>query len=163
PVANPVLLAVDDDRVVLGAIERDLRRRYAEHYRVITAISGAEALEALQQLRRRAGTVALLLVDQRMPRMAGTQRLCAARTRYAGAMRVLRTAYADTEAAIAAINDCGLHHYLMKPWDLPEERLYPVLDDLLSEWAARVRPTFDGIRILGSRWSPQSFAAREFL
>ena len=161
--AKPVLLTVDDDREVLGAIERDLRRHYADRYRVITATSGAEALEALRQLQRRASSVALLLVDQRMPQMTGTQLLCDARKLYPDAMRVLLTAYADTEAAIAAINDCGLHHYLMKPWDPPEQRLYPVLDDLLEGWAARARPTFEGIRILGSRWSPQSFAAREFL
>ena len=125
--AKPVLLTVDDDREVLGAIERDLRRHYADRYRVITATSGAEALEALRQLQRRASSVALLLVDQRMPQMTGTQLLCEARKLYPDAMRVLLTAYADTEAAIAAINDCGLHHYLMKPWDPPEQRLYPVL------------------------------------
>jgi thioredoxin reductase (NADPH) len=158
-----VLLAVDDDREVLGAVERDLRRHYSDRYRVITATSGAEALEALQQLRRRAASVALLLVDQRMPRMTGTAFLCEGRQLYPDAMRVLLTAYADTEAAIAAINDCGLHHYLMKPWDPPEERLYPVLDDLLAEWTRRVRPELEGIRIFGSRWSPQSYAAREFL
>lgn len=161
--AKPVLLAVDDDREVLGAIERDLRGKYADRYRVITASSGAEALEALRQLKRRGASVALLLVDQRMPKMTGTQLLCDARKLYPEAMRVLLTAYADTEAAIAAINDCGLHHYLMKPWHPPEQKMYPVLNDLLEEWAARVRPTFDGIRILGSRWSPQSYAAREFL
>ena len=161
--AKPVLLAVDDDREVLGAVERDLRRRYADRYRILTATSGAEALEAIRQLRKRAGSVALFLVDQRMPQMTGTMLLCSARKLYPEAMRVLLTAYADTEAAIAAINECGLHHYLMKPWDPPEQRLYPVLDDLLAEWAARVRPAFEGIRVVGSRWSPQSYAAREFL
>ena len=161
--AKPVLLALDDDREVLGAIERDLRRHYSGQYRVLTSSSGAEALEALDQLRRRGSAVALLLVDQRMPAMTGIAFLTEARKRYPDAVRVLLTAYADTSAAIAAINDVGLDHYLMKPWDPPEERLYPVLDDLLSAWARRARPTFEGIRIVGSRWSPQSHAVREFL
>ena len=161
--AKPVLLSVDDDRDVLAAIERDLRRHYGERYRVVTASSGAEALEALRQLQRRAGSVALLLVDQRMPGMTGVAFLSEARKLYPDAVRVLLTAYADTAAAIAAINEAGLHHYLMKPWDPPEERLYPVLDDLLSGWSDRVRPPYEGIRVMGSRWSPQSYEAREFL
>jgi len=162
-VAKPVLLAIDDDREVLGAIERDLRRHYSSEYRILTASSGAEAIEALDQLLRRGSQVALFLVDQRMPGMTGIGFLTEARTRFPEAVRVLLTAYADTGAAIAAINEVGLSHYLMKPWDPPEERLYPVLDDLLSGWARRVRPTFDGIRIVGSRWSPQSHVVREFL
>ena len=161
--AKPVVLAVDDDREVLRAIERDLRKRYSERYRVLSANSGDEALETLNQLRRRGSPVALFLVDQRMPGMTGIALLCEARKLYPDAMRVLLTAYADTGAAIAAINEVGLHHYLMKPWDPPEERLYPVLDDLLSEWSGRARPTFEGIRIVGSPWSPQSYATREFL
>ena len=161
--AKPVLLTVDDDREVLSAIERDLRRHYADRYRIITAASGQEALETVRQLRKRAGTVALFLVDQRMPGMTGVAFLCEARSLYPEAARVLLTAYADTQAAISAINEVGLHHYLMKPWDPPEQRLYPVLDDLLSEWAGRWRPPFEGIRIVGSRWSPQSYAARDFL
>ena len=161
--AKPVILAVDDDREVLRAIERDLRRHYASDYRVLTANSGTESLEALRQLQRRGGAVALLLVDQRMPNMTGLEFLCEARKLYPDAARVLLTAYADTSAAISAINEVALHHYLMKPWDPPEQRLYPVLDDLLAEWTARARPGFDGIRVLGSRWSPQSFATREFL
>jgi len=162
-VAKPVILTVDDDREVLSAIERDLRKHYADRYRILTAASGPEALETVQQLRKRAGAVALYLVDQRMPRMTGIQFLCEARGHYPEAARVLLTAYADTAAAIAAINEVGLHHYLMKPWDPPDQRLYPVLDDLLAEWAGRVRPQFEGIRVFGSRWSPQSYAAREFL
>jgi len=161
--AKPVLLALDDDREVLGAIERDLRRHYSAEYRVLTASSGTEALEALNQLRRRGSAVALFLADQRMPGMTGIAFLAEARKAYPDAVRVLLTAYADTGAAIAAINDVGLHHYLMKPWDPPEEKLYPVLDDLLSAWSRRARPTFEGIRIVGSRWSPQSHAVREFL
>ncbi len=161
--AKPYLLTVDDDPQVLAAVERDLRRHYGNEYRVMTAASGAQALDALRQLQRRAGAVALFLVDQRMPEMTGIQFLCEARKLYPEARRVLLTAYADTAAAIAAINEVGLHHYLMKPWDPPEQRLYPVLDDLLGAWAARARPAFEGIRVLGSRWSPQSYAVREFL
>jgi thioredoxin reductase (NADPH) len=154
---------VDDDAEVLGAVERDLRHRYHDRYRVLTAASGQEALGAVRTLRERAGSVALFLVDQRMPGMTGVEFLCEARKLYPETARVLLTAYADTGAAIAAINEVALHHYLMKPWDPPEERLYPVIDDLLTEWAGRVRPQFEGIRIAGSRWSPQSYAAREFL
>ena len=161
--SKPVLLSVDDDRDVLAAIERDLRRHYGEAYRVVTASSGTEALEALRQLKQRSGSVALLLVDQRMPGMTGVTLLCESRKLFPDSVRVLLTAYADTAAAIAAINEAGLHHYLMKPWDPPEERLYPVLDDLLAGWSGRVRPPYEGIRVVGSRWSPQSYAAREFL
>jgi thioredoxin reductase (NADPH) len=163
PPPKPVLLAVDDDREVLSAVGRDLRRQYGERYKVVAASSGAEALQALRELQRRGTPVALLLVDQRMPQMTGIQFLSEARTLFPDAMRVLLTAYADTEAAIAAINDVGLHHYLMKPWDPPEERLYPILDDLLGSWAENVRLPYEGIRIMGSRWSPQSHATREFL
>jgi thioredoxin reductase (NADPH) len=158
-----VILAVDDDRDVLGAVERDLRRHFRDGHRIVTASSGAEALEALRQLRGRSAVVALLLVDQRMPGMTGIEFMCEARKVYPDALRVLLTAYADTAAAIAAINEVGLHHYLMKPWHPPEERLYPVLDDLLRDWAHRVRLPFDGIRVAGSRWSPPSHAVREFL
>ncbi len=161
--SKPILLAVDDDRDVLGAVERDLRRHYSDAYRIVTASSGRDALETLRRLRERSGTVALLLVDQRMPGMTGIELLGKAREIYPDAIRTLLTAYADTNAAIAAINDVGLHHYLMKPWDPPEQRLYPVLDDLLAGWSSRVRLPFEGIRILGSRWSPQSFATRDFL
>ena len=161
--AKPVILAVDDDREVLAAIARDLRRHYADRYRIVTATSGTEALETARELRRRADALALFLVDQRMPGMTGIQFLSEARKLHPEAIRMLLTAYADTGAAIAAINEVGLHHYLMKPWDPPEVRLYPVLDDLLAEWSARVRLPFEGIRIAGSRWSPQSYAARDFL
>jgi thioredoxin reductase (NADPH) len=162
-VPKPVLLAVDDDREVLAAVERDLKSRYRDRYRVIAARSGAEALEVVRELKRRAQAIALMLVDQRMPQMSGIAFLGEARALYPDAMRVLLTAYADTDAAIAAINEVGLHHYLMKPWHPPEQRLYPVLDDLLAEWTGRVKLPFEGIRIVGSRWSPQSYATREFL
>jgi thioredoxin reductase (NADPH) len=160
---RPVILSVDDDREVLAAIERDLRRHYRPRYRIVTATSGQEALEAARELKRRGTPIALFLVDQRMPAMTGTQLLAELRKLYPDTKRVLLTAYADTDAAIAAINQIGLHHYLMKPWDPPEERLYPVLTDLLEEWSASVRLPFEGVRIAGSRWSPQSFLARDFL
>lgn len=160
---KPVILSVDDDRSVLAAIERDLRHQYRADYRIVTAGSGAEGLEAARELAARNTPVALFLVDQRMPGMSGIELLREVMTLHTGSRRVLLTAYADTEVAIAGINDIALDHYLMKPWDPPEQRLYPVLDDLLGEWRARVIPSFDGIRVLGSQWSPQSFAAKEFL
>ncbi len=160
---KPVILAVDDDRDVLGAVERDLRAKYRAGYRVIAAASALEALDSARQLKKRNVPVALFLVDQRMPDMTGTQLLVEMKKLYPDATTVLLTAYADTEAALAAINEVGLNHYLMKPWDPPEDRLYPVLDDLLSGWAARVRLPFEGVRIAGSRWSPESYAVRDFL
>ena len=160
---KPVILSVDDDREVLAAVERDLRKQYRARYRIVTAASGQEALDAARELKRRGMPVALFLVDQRMPMMTGTQLLSELRKLFPDAKRVLLTAYADTDAAIAAINDIGLHHYLMKPWDPPEQRLYPVLDDLLEEWSASARLPYEGVRIAGSRWSPQSFLARDFL
>ena len=160
---KPVILSVDDDREVLAAVERDLRKRYRTRYRIVTAASGLEALDAARELKRRGTPVALFLVDQRMPLMSGTQLLAELRKLFPDTKRVLLTAYADTDAAISAINDIGLHHYLMKPWDPPELRLYPVLDDLLEEWSASVRLPYEGVRIAGSRWSPQSFIARDFL
>ena len=161
--AKPTLLTVDDDAEVLRAVERDLRRRYAEHYRVLRADSGATALEALKGLKRRGDPVALLLADQRMPEMTGVEFLEKAMEFYPDAKRVLLTAYADTDAAIRAINDAKIHHYLLKPWDPPEEHLYPVLDDLLDDWRGSFRPPFEGIRVLGTRWSPQSYTIRDFL
>ncbi len=161
--AKPVLLTVDDDPEVLRAVERDLRRRYAERYRVLRADSGAAALEALRGLKRRDDSVALLLVDQRMPNMTGVEFLGQAMEIFPDAKRVLLTAYADTDAAIRAINDAGVHHYLLKPWDPPEEHLYPVLDDLLDDWMGSYRPPMEGVRVLGTRWSPHSYAIRDFL
>ncbi len=161
--AKPVILSVDDDPAVLAAIERDLRRQYRAGYRIMKAGSASEGLEAARELAARNTPVALFLVDQRMPGMSGIEFLRDVMKLHPSSRRVLLTAYADTEVAIAGINDIALDHYLMKPWDPPEQRLYPVLDDLLGEWQARVVPSFDGIRILGSQWSPQSFAAKEFL
>jgi len=161
--AKPVILVVDDDPAVLGAIERDLRQRYRTEYRVMKSASPEEGLDTARTLAARNSQVALFLVDQRMPGMTGTELLRQVTKLHPTARRVLLTAYADTDVAIAGINEVGLDHYLMKPWDPPEQRLYPVLDDLLGEWRARVRPSFDGIRMLGSQWSPQSFEAKEFL
>jgi thioredoxin reductase (NADPH) len=159
--SRPAILAVDDDGPVLAAVERDLRERYAEHYQVLAASSGDQALDLLRRLRLREDAVALLLVDQRMPGMNGTELLAASRELYPDAKRVLLTAYADTDAAIRAINDADVHHYLLKPWDPPEERLYPVLDDLLETW--RRPPPATNLRLIGDRWSASSHALRQFL
>lgn len=161
--SKPVILTVDDDPAVLGAIERDLRRQYRADYRVMKAESAAAGLDTAKELAARNTPVALFLVDQRMPGMSGTELLSEVMKLHPASRRVLLTAYADTDAAIAGINDVALDHYLMKPWDPPEQRLYPVLDDLLAEWRARVIPVFEGIRVLGSQWSPQSFTTKEFL
>lgn len=161
--AKPVLLTVDDDPEVLNAIERDLRQHFRTDYRVVKASSGPEALETVRELRDRGAQIALFLVDERMPHMSGTQFLVEAMKLFPDARRVLLTAYADTETAIAAINKIGLDHYLMKPWEPPSLRLYPVLEDLLSEWFARARPTFDGIRVAGHSLSPSSYEVKDFL
>jgi thioredoxin reductase (NADPH) len=161
--SKPVILTVDDDPEVLNAIERDLRVHFRAHYKVVKASSGAQALEAVQQLKQRGAPVALFLVDERMPNMTGTQFLVEALKIYPDARKVLLTAYADTETAIDAINKIGLDHYLLKPWEPPSVRLYPVLEDLLSDWFARARPSFDGIRVAGHSLSPASFEVKDFL
>lgn len=161
--ARPVILTVDDDASVLAAIERDLRQRYRADYRVLKAGSGAEGLELARELAARNAQVALFLVDQRMPGMTGLELLTEVHPLHPGARRVLLTAYADTDVAIAGINQVALDHYLMKPWDPPEQRLYPVLDDLLGEWRARTELAFEGIRVLGSEWSRSSYQVKEFL
>ncbi|HSM83221.1 MAG TPA: FAD-dependent oxidoreductase [Nodosilinea sp.] len=161
--AKPIILTVDDDADVLQAIARDLRSHYGEHYRVLRASSGAEALTALRQIMLRQDVVALLLVDQRMPELSGVEFLTQAVKLVPGAKRALLTAYSDTDAAIRAINDAGLDYYLMKPWDPPEEQLYPVIDDLLADWQANYRPPFSGIRVVGDRWNPQSHQIKDFL
>lgn len=160
---KPVILTVDDDPDVLHAIERDLKNQYEERYRVLRADSGRVALDLLRRLQQRNDPVALLLVDHRMPQMNGLDMLREAIKLYPNAKRVLLTAYADTDAAIKAINDIQLNHYLLKPWDPPEQQLYPVLDDLLSDWYADFHPPFDGIRVLGTRWSSKSYDVRNFL
>jgi thioredoxin reductase (NADPH) len=160
---KPVILTVDDEPEVLNSIERDLRQHYSETYRVMKASSGEQALDTVRQLKQRGTAVALFVVDQRMPGMTGTQFLEEAIKLYADARRVLLTAYADTDTAITAINRIDLDHYLLKPWEPPSERLYPVLDDLLSDWFARTRPEYDGIRVAGTVLSPESYAVRDFL
>jgi len=160
---KPVLLTVDDDPEVLRAVERDLRKRYADRYRILRADTGGTAIRSLETLKRRHEPVALLLADQRMPEMSGVDFIGRAINLYPEAKRVLLTAYADTDAAIQAINHARVHHYLLKPWDPPEEHLYPVIDDLLEDWLANHRPAFEGVRVLGHRWSPRSYAIRDFL
>ena len=160
---KPVILTVDDDPDVLRAIERDLKKRYEDRYRVLRADSGPAALDLLRRLQLRNDPVALLLVDHRMPQMSGVETLQEAMKIYPDAKRTLLTAYADTEAAIKAINEVRLNHYLLKPWDPPEQQLYPVLDDLLGDWYADYHPPFDGIRVLGTRWSSKSYEIRDFL
>ncbi|SLM49406.1 Thioredoxin reductase carring response regulator receiver domain [Nitrospira japonica] len=160
---KPFLVTVDDDPEVSRAVERDLRRRFAEQYRILRAESGPEALVSLEQLKLRNDTVALFLVDQRMPQMTGVEFLAQAITLFPDAKRILLTAYADTDAAIRAINDAQVDYYLMKPWHPPEERLYPIIDDLLEDWRASFKAPFQGIRVLGHRWSPQTHQIKEFL
>ena len=161
--AKPVLMTLDDEPQVLNAIERDLRKHYHSDYRIIKVKSGAEALETVHQLKRRNTPIALFLVDQRMPGMSGTDFLERAVKLYPEARKVLLTAYADTDAAITSINTIGLDYYLMKPWDPPEQYLYPVLDDLLSDWAASVPLPYDGIRVAGTQWSACSHVVKDFL
>ncbi|MCA9838188.1 MAG: FAD-dependent oxidoreductase [Trueperaceae bacterium] len=160
---KPIILSVDDDPQVLGAVSRDLRKQYGKDYRIIRASSGQEALETLKELKARAETVALFLADQRMPQMDGVGFLSGAMELFPEAKRALLTAYADTDAAIAAINRSQIHYYLLKPWDPPEEKLYPVLDDLLDDWQANFIPPFSGIRIIGDRWSAEAHMIRDFL
>jgi len=160
---RPHILAVDDDRAVLASVERDLRQKYGRDYRVIKAESAEQALAAVQQLKTRGETVALYVVDQRMPVTTGVEFLEQALPLFPDARKVLLTAYADTEAAINAINRVGLDYYLSKPWDPPEENLYPVLDGLLDEWQANAPQPFEGISVIGAMWSPESHDAKDFL
>ena len=161
--AKPVIITVDDEPQVLNAVERDLRRHYRGDYRIMKASSGQEALETVRQLKQRNAPIALFLADQRMPEMSGTEFLAQARKLSPDSRKVLLTAYADTEAAIDSINSIGLDHYLMKPWDPPEQMLYPVLDDLLDDWQATVPLPYDGIRVAGLLWSPSCHRAKDFL
>src|ERR671915_974689 len=161
--AKPVILAVGDDPQGLRAVGGGPRRRYARGYRILRADSGESALDTLGKLKLRGDPVALFLVDQRMPKMTGVEFLEQAIERYPEAKRALLTAYSDTEAAIRAINEVGLDYYLQKPWDPPDENLYPNLDDMLGDWQADYRPPFTGLRVVGDRWSPESHRTREFL
>ncbi len=161
--AKPIILTVDDDPAVSAAITRDLRNRYAGRYRIVRATSGAEALRSLESLARRDQPVALIVSDHRMPGMTGIELLERSRSVTPGAKRVLLTAYADTDMAIKAINDIDLDHYLLKPWSPPDERLYPVVDDLLDDWTSANDRRFDGVRVVGNRWSERGYETRMFL
>ena len=160
---NPVIVAIDDDPQVLRAVERDLRGRFGSAYRIIAAESGSTALDVVRRLKLRGSAVALFIADQRMPAMTGVEFLAEAREIYPDAKRVLLTAYADTEVAIAAINTIQLDHYLLKPWDPPEEKLFPVLEDVLSDWQAGFLPPFEGIRLIGHRWSARAHEIKDYL
>lgn len=157
------IVAVDDDRAVLASVERDLRQKYGRDYRIVKAESGAMALDLANEVKRRNDAIALFVVDQRMPQMTGVEFLERANGLFPDARKVLLTAYADTDAAISAINDVGLDYYLMKPWDPPDEHLYPVLDGLLDDWQQNVRLPFEGIRVIGAMWSPASHEIKDFL
>ncbi|TYQ27733.1 response regulator [Pseudanabaena sp. UWO311] len=160
---KPVILTVDDDPAVLQAVARDLRQQYGDRFRIVRADSGTSALDTTQQLKLRNEAIALFLVDQRMPQMSGVEFLEQASDIFPEAKRVLLTAYADTNAAIAAINTARLDYYLLKPWDPPQEKLYPALDDLLNDWQANFKPEFQGVKVISDRWSPQSHNIRDFL
>ena len=160
--AKPILLSVDDDPDVLRAIERDLRSHYGDRYRVLSSNSPESGLDVLRQLKLRNDGVALLLADQRMPQMDGVNFLSEAMQIYPDAKRALLTAYADTSAAISAINQANIHYFFMKPWDPPQENLYPALDDLLDDWQG-LPAVVEGIRVLGTRWHPRSYELRDFL
>ena len=161
--ARPILMAVDDDTSVLEAVVGDLRRKYAQEYRIVRAASGQAALDTCGQLKQRGDAIALFLSDQRMPGMTGVEFLSRAIPLYPEAKRVLLTAYADTEAAIRAINTAKIHYYLNKPWDPPEEKLYPVLDDLLVSWHQGYKAPYEGLQVVGTRWGSQDHAVRDFL
>ncbi len=160
---KPVILAVDDDPQVLRSIARDLRDKYGDEFQILRADSGSSALQALDELSESASPVALLVSDQRMPDMDGVTFLKEARSRYPDSKRALLTAYADTNAAIAAINESQVDYYLTKPWDPPRERLYPVIDDLLDDWKAHHKLGYGGVRMFGSRWMPASHSLKDFL
>jgi thioredoxin reductase (NADPH) len=160
---RPVILTIDDEPEVLRAVQRDLRARYASDYQVLAASGGQEAIEVIEDLQLRDTPLALILADQRMPSVTGVDVLRASLSSFPNAKKALLTAYADTDAAISAINDVGLDHYIMKPWDPPDVKLYPILDDLLSDWQAGYRPTFEGLRILGQEWSKEAFELKAFL
>ncbi len=161
--AKPVILTVDDDPQVLRSVVRDLRNKYGGDYRILRADSGSAALEALTELKQRGDAVALLLSDQRMPQLDGVGFLTQAKELFPESKRALLTAYADTDAAIAAINQSQVDYYLLKPWDPPNEKLYPVLDDLLDDWRAGFRPLPPGLRVIGDRWSPKAHQLKDFL
>jgi thioredoxin reductase (NADPH) len=160
---KPAILAIDDEPEVMRAVQRDLRTHYADEYTVIGATSGEEAIETIKDLSLRDTPLALIVADQRMPRVTGIDVLRSSIPLFPNAKKTLLTAYADTEAAINAINEVGLDHYIMKPWDPPEEKLYPILDDLLFDWHTTFRPTFEGVRVIGTEWSREALDLKAFL
>lgn len=160
---KPIILSVDDDQQVLRSLKRDLRNQYKDEYRIISTISASEALEAVAEFKKKGETIALFLSDQRMPEMLGVEFLEKARPFFPKAKRALLTAYSDTQAAIKAINDVQLDYYLLKPWDPPEEKLYPILNELLEDWKLGYRPGFQGIRVLGYQYSPKSHNIKDWL
>ncbi|MGB3544679.1 FAD-dependent oxidoreductase, partial [Rubrivirga sp.] len=160
---KPAILCVDDDPDVIRAVARDVRRRYGDRYRVLRATSGAEAIEAVDELLQKSAPIALVLSDQRMPGLDGVGLLSQVADKTPATKRVLLTAYADTDAAISAINDSRVDYYLLKPWDPPESKLYPTLDDLLEDWRGAYRPGYGGLRLIGDRWSAQGHRLRDFL
>jgi len=160
---KPIILCVDDDPEVLASVERDLRSRYRKEFRIVKALGSENGLEAAETIKKRGTPIALFLVDQRMPGMTGTEFLAKMATLHPQSGKVLLTAYSDTEAAIVSINEIGLDHYLLKPWDPPEEKFYPVLDDLLSLWRSTALIPFEGIRLAGALWSPDCFEIKEFM
>src|ERR1700760_2441194 len=160
---KPIIFSIDDDPQVLRAISRDLKSQYNSEYKIISTSSANEALEALTDLKNSGDTVALFVVDQRMPEMEGVDFLAKAIKVFPEAKRVLLTAYSDTEAAIKAINDVQLDYYLMKPWNPPEEKLYPIVTELLEDWQENFRPPFRGLKVIGYQFSPQSHEIKEFL
>src|SRR5262245_3343785 len=160
---KPTILAVDDDPVVSRAVARDLRSRYGADHRVVSATSAGQALEIMAELALRDRPIALVATDQRMPRMTGIELLSEVRRQAPGTKLLLLTAYADTDVAIQAINAIGLDHYLLKPWDPPQERLYPVIDDLLDSWHDEHRDLASAVRVVGHRWSDQSEDTKAFL
>jgi thioredoxin reductase (NADPH) len=162
-VNKPVILAVDDDPQVLAAVRRDLRGRYRERYATLSAGSGQEALETTRELKSRGDALAMVISDQRMPGMLGHEVLAGVRELYPLARRLLLTAYSDIDAAIKAINNAHIDHYLSKPWDPPDERLFPVVDDLLDAWQAEYLPEANGLRLIGDQWSARSHAIKDFL
>ncbi len=161
--SKPIILCVDDDSEVLASVERDLRSRYRKEFRIVKALGSAAGLEAAEAIKKRGVPIALFLVDQRMPGMTGTEFLSKMGTLHPESAKVLLTAYSDTEAAIVSINQIALDHYLLKPWDPPEEKLYPVLDDLLSLWTSKGNSHFEGIRMAGAKWSSNCYELKEFL
>lgn len=160
---RPVILAVDDEPEVLSAVQRDLRSRYSDEYRILGATAGQEAIDTIEELSVRGTPLALIVADQRMPNVTGVDVIRASLEPFPDVKKTLLTAYADTDAAISAINEVGLDHYIMKPWDPPEDKLYPILDDLLADWQAAFRPTFSGLRIVSQEWSKPAFELKAFL